>query len=271
MNEVFDIKRLWKLMQYEVVNYIPNFFKSLLVFASVIAAVWIFSLTVDLPVLPNGRAELVTMLFTVSIVLSPFIVYKDMNNRKKGYIYAMIPASTLEKLLSMTLISVLVVPVLSYVMLTGTDLILWMLSNMGIGSFHEMDFYNPFADTLAMVTYDEDLLACSLPILDGLLYFFGLISYTMMFNTIFRKNKVMKTILFNMSMIFAFIILTAMLVNMTSPEFWEDLFRPLAEFLENKSVAEQCSWLINVGRCLNVLFSALFLTITYFRIKRVNY
>ena len=38
MNETFDIKRFGKLLQYEVVNYIPNFFKSLLIFASVIAA-----------------------------------------------------------------------------------------------------------------------------------------------------------------------------------------------------------------------------------------
>ena len=100
MNEIFDIKRLWKLLQYEVVNYIPNFFKSLLIFASVIAAVWIFSLTVDFDILPYSRVALVTVLFTLAIILSPFIVYKDINNRKKGYIYAMIPASTLEKLLS---------------------------------------------------------------------------------------------------------------------------------------------------------------------------
>ena len=31
MNEIFDIKRLGKLVKYEVTNYIPNFFKSLLI------------------------------------------------------------------------------------------------------------------------------------------------------------------------------------------------------------------------------------------------
>ena len=36
MNEVFDIKRFGKLVQYEVVNYMPRFFKSLLIFASII-------------------------------------------------------------------------------------------------------------------------------------------------------------------------------------------------------------------------------------------
>ena len=155
MNEVFDIKRLWKLMQYEVVNYIPNFFKSLLIFSSVIAATWIFSLTVDFAVLPEGRDKLVATLFTLAVILSPFIVYKDMNNRKKGYIYAMIPASTLEKLLSMVVLCVVVVPVLSYAMLTATDLLLWLFTKIGMGSFYSMEFYNPFTETFAPQVYDD--------------------------------------------------------------------------------------------------------------------
>ena len=83
MNETFDIKRLGRLIKYEVINYIPNFFKSLLIFASVIAAVWIFSLTIDFNVCPHSRAGLVNVLFVLAIVLSPFIVYKDMKGRKR--------------------------------------------------------------------------------------------------------------------------------------------------------------------------------------------
>ena len=139
MNETFDIRRLGTLLRYEIVNYIPHFFKSLLIFASVIAAVWIFSLTIDAPIMQFGRAELVRALFILAIILSPFIIYKDMNNRKKGYIYAMIPASTLEKLLSMTVLCVAIVPLLTYAVLTGTDLLLWLLSKVGIGSFLYME------------------------------------------------------------------------------------------------------------------------------------
>ena len=59
MNETFDIKRLGRLIKYEVTNYIPNYFKSLLIFASVIAAVWIFSLTVDFDVCPHSSFLLI--------------------------------------------------------------------------------------------------------------------------------------------------------------------------------------------------------------------
>ena len=269
MNEVFDIKRLGRLIKYEVINYIPNFFKSLLIFASVIAAVWIFSLTVDFNVCPHSRAGLVNALFVLAIVLSPFIVYKDMNDRKKGYIYAMIPASTLEKLLSMIVLCVVIVPLLAYAVLTATDLLLWLLSKVGIGPFLHMEFYNPF--TAVKLVDDEYLLPHIYPVFDSIIYFVNLIAYTIMFNTIFRKNKVLKTILFNMAMSFAFVILTAVVVNVTTPEFWEDMFEGLVEWLDEKTDVELFGYMMTTVRCLTILMSMAFLSITYFRIKKVNY
>jgi hypothetical protein len=126
MNEVFDIKRLGKLVQYEVVNYMPRFFRTLLILASIIVATWLLSFTLSFEILDYDRSLLVKTLFTLAIVISPFIVYKDMNNRKKGYFYAMIPASTLEKLFSMVILCVVIVPLLTYAVLTGVDLLLWL-------------------------------------------------------------------------------------------------------------------------------------------------
>ena len=269
MNEIFDIKRLGRLIKYEVINYIPNFFKSLLIFASVIAAVWIFSLTVDHNVCPHSRDALVGTLFILAIVLSPFIVYKDMNDRKKGYIYAMIPASTLEKLLSMIVLCVVIVPLLAYTVLTATDLLLWLLSKVGIGSFLHMEFYNPFT-TIKFVD-DEYLQPCVYPVFDSIIYLVNLIVYSIMFNTIFRKNKVMKTILFNIAISFAFVILTAVIANITTPEFWEDMFEGLVEWLDEKTDVELFGYLMTTVRCLTILMSMAFLSITYFRIKKVNY
>ena len=268
MNDTFDIKRLGRLIKYEVTNYIPNFFKSLLIFASVIAAVWIFSLTFDSDG-PHSRDALVGTLFILAIVLSPFIVYKDMNNRKKGYIYAMIPASTLEKLLSMIVLCVVIVPLLAYAVLTATDLLLWLLSKVGIGPFLHMEFYNPF--TTVKFVDDEDLLPHIYPVFDSIIYFVNIIAYTIMFNTIFRKNKVLKTILFNISITFALVILIALIVNITTPEFWENLLSPFVEWLDKKTDVELFGYVMTAVRCLTVLMSMAFLSITYFRIKKVNY
>ena len=270
MNEIFDIKRLGRLIKYEATNYIPNFFKSLLIFASVIAAVWIFSLTVESAVCPHSRDALVGTLFILAIVLSPFIVYKDMNNRKKGYIYAMIPASTLEKLLSMIVLCVVIVPLLAYAVLTATDMLLWLLSKVGIGTFLHMEFYNPFT-TVEFVDLKGYLLPYIYPVFDSIIYFVNLIAYSIMFNTIFRKNKVLKTILFNIAISFALVILTAVIANITTPEFWEDMFGGLIEWLDEKTDVELFGYVMTTVRCLTILMSMAFLSITYFRIKKVNY
>ena len=267
MNETFDIKRLGKLLRYEVVNYIPNFFKSIIIFASVIAAVWILSLVMDIDFMSAGRQGLVAMLFTLAVALSPFIIYKDMNNRKKGYLYAMIPASTLEKLVSMVLLCMVVVPVLSYAVLAGTDLLLWLLTKTGIGSFYGIAFFNPFSEDVVRFADLEN----PYQVLDGILYYVNIVAYTIMFNAIFRKNKVLKTILFNISMSFAFVILVAAVANMTTPEFWENLFTPFIEWADGKTDVEMFSYMMIVVRCLCLLFSSLFLVISYFRIKKVNY
>jgi hypothetical protein len=92
-----------------------------------------------------------------------------------------------------------------------------------------------------------------------------------MFNTIFRRNKVLKTILFNISMTFAFVILTAVVVNVTTPEFWEDMFEGVVEWLDEKTDVELFGYMMTTVRCLTILMSVAFLSITYFRIKKVNY
>lgn len=269
MNEVFDIKRLGKLVQYEVVNYMPRFFRTLLILASIIVATWLLSFTLSFEILDYDRSLLVKTLFTLAIVISPFIVYKDMNNRKKGYFYAMIPASTLEKLLSMLVLCLVIVPLLTYAVLTGTDLLLWLLSKVGIGSFLHIEFYNPF--THVNLVDDEYLQPYIYPVFDSIIYFVNIVAYTIMFNAIFRKNKVLKTILFNISMTFVLVILTAVIANITTPEFWENTFEGVVEWIEGKTDVELFAYIMTACRCLTILLSIAFLSITYFRIKKVNY
>lgn len=269
MNEVFDFTRLWKLMKYEVVNYIPRFFRSLLIFASVLVAVWIFSLSIDIDVMSFGRKGLIGVLFIFAVALSPYIIYKDMNNRKKGYMYAMIPASTLEKLISMFAICVICVPVLTWAVLTATDAFLWMLSNIGIGSFESISLYNPFNDSF-LVVFNRELGDFS-NVLDSILYILSIVAMTMMFNTIFRKNKVLKTVLFNIGVSFALIMLMATFANAVSTEFWDNLGEDIAPLLENRTAEEIISFWMAFWRFVGLLLISAYLTITYFRIKRVNY
>ena len=267
MNEVFDIKRFGKLVQYEVMNYMPRFFKSLLIFASIIFAMWMLSVTMDSDMLAASRAHLVQFLFTLAVMLAPFIVYKDINNRKKGYMYAMIPASTFEKLLSMIVLCVVVVQCLSYVVLQATDILLWLLSQAGIGSFVHLDIYNPFADNWGTITLKNgDIGEFGLPLLDSFLSTEVPIFYAMMFNVIFRKNKVLKTVLFNMALAFVSVVLITMLFDTDFIDNAWDMLRNCFDSEEGFIIFWLVFWRISA-----LLFGFLYLVITYFRIKKVNY
>lgn len=266
MNERFDINRFWKLVQYEAANYLPNFLKILLIFASVIAGEWMMSLTAGGALVSYSREWLVAFLFKLAIALSPFIIYQNMNNRKKGYIYAMIPASTLEKMLSMILLCAVAVPVLSYAVLTCADLLLWLISKVGIGSFTEIDFYNPFLGEMAQISYNGNMLLRPFAAFDNILYFAFIISYSLMFNTIFRNKKILKAVLFNMAAMFTIIVLLSILIE-AIPGFGEGFF----ERLDTMTDMVLLKRILLIYRSVCILLIALFLWVTYSRIKKVNY
>ena len=266
MNERFDTNRYWKLVQYEAVNYLPNFLKILLIFASVVAGEWIMSLTASGTFVSYSRVWLVAFLFKLAVALSPFIIYKNMNNRKKGYLYAMIPASTLEKMLSMVLLCVVVVPVLSYAVLTCADVLLWLISKVGIGSFTEIELYNPFVGEMAHITYNGNMLLKPFAAFDNILYFVCIISYSLMFNTIFRNKKILKAVLFNISALFAIIVLLSILME-AIPGFGDGFF----EKLDSMSDMVLLKRILLIYRCSCILLTALFLWVTCSRIKKVNY
>lgn len=258
MNEVFSATRMWKLLRYEVVNYMPRFFKVVLILASVLVAFWLFCLVS--PDIYNfcgySRCGFIEAFFTVAVVLSPFIIYKDMNNRKKGYMYAMIPASTLEKLFSMIVVCLVAVPLVAYVALTATDLLLYLLSNLGIGKFSNIEFYNPFADYIGPMQLAYNNVGVSdMLFLDILLSILTPVVPSMMFNTIFRKNKILKTILFNITVGFFFMIAIVQVEN-NMPQLWESLYN---------FFTPECA------RVWSIVLVSVCLAITYYRIKKVNY
>lgn len=262
MNEIFDFGRFCKLFAYECRNYLPRYMKGLIVFSAFIVAAWMLTLTTEETM--SDRSEYICVLYSFAVFLSPFFVYKHINDRKRGYSYAMIPASMLEKLLSMVIVSVFVVPVAVYVSLTLTDAALYGLSCMGIGQFTGLVLYNPFESPFSL-----DIL--TVPVRNVILATAVSISSAIMFNAIFRKNKIIKTVLFNMAVLFLFLILVTSVVSFVSPGFWYDLSLDIESFFSAYTEEEVIALYNNLTTLWYILVIGVFLTITYFRIKRVNY
>ena len=260
MNEIFDIQRLGKLFVYEVTNYLPRFFKSLIIASGVLVAVWLLSLVATVDIMDYGREELINSLYFFMLLLSPYIIYKDMNNRKKGYMYAMIPASTLEKLISMLLVCCTVVPAVVYLSLTLTDVVLYVFSQLGVGTFENIAFSHPFYAVSDSMSWFDNVIGvlCS-------------VTTAMMFNSIYRKNKIFKTVLFNITVIFSISIIAILVYNVISPEFVERISNWFGDLFYSFSVEQIESMAIWIMRLSYLVWIAVTLGITYYRIKKVNY
>lgn len=268
MNDTFEFGRFAKLLKYECVNYLPNYMKGMVVFASFLVAAWLFTIASKLSF--ESRAPFMTVLFYFAVCLSPYFVYKDMNNRKKGYTYAMLPASTLEKLLSMIVVCVIVVPVMVYLALSVTDVLLYALSCAGAGHFTGLEFCSPFTVELEEGWGDAELAQ----LFDTKLIVLSCvenIAVFMMFNSIFRKHKIIKTLLFSMAVQFIFQIVIIFLALWIPESTWEEWGRWLVEYFRDMTGEEALSIIYDVMFTSNVIAMAIVLTITYFRIKRVNY
>ncbi|MBR3616638.1 MAG: hypothetical protein IKL56_08485 [Bacteroidaceae bacterium] len=273
MNDIFDFGRFGKLFVYECRNYLPRYIKGMVVFASFLVAAWLFTIASEYPF--DSRTNFITVLFFFAIFLSPYFVYKEMNNRKKGYFYAMLPASTFEKLLSMTLVSVVVVPAVVYLSLSVTDVLLYALSCAGAGYFTGLEFCNPFnlltdVDIVNLKWNFGDELAALFSGKHIVLWCVMNISVVMMFNSIFRKHKIIKTLLFNMAVQFLFQI-AVIFFAVWFPEATERFADWVEHFLTDYTPGELLTMIDNTVLLVNTLVTVVALTITYFRIKRVNY
>ena len=260
MNETFDIQRLGKLFVYEVTNYLPRFFKSLMIASGVLVAVWLLSLVATVDIMDYGREELINSLYFLMLLLSPYIIYKDMNNRKKGYMYAMIPASTLEKLISMLLVCGTVVPAVAYLSLTLTDVVLYVFSQLGVGTFENIAFSHPFYAVSDSMSWFDNVIGV-----------ISSVTTAMMFNSIFRKNKIFKTVLFNIIVVFSLTIIVLLINNIISPEFVERVSNWFADFFYSFPAERLESLAMWTLRLFYIVWIATTLGITYYRIKKVNY
>lgn len=251
MNEIFNISRFAKLVRYECMNYLPRHIKAMPVYSGLVVLFWLFVWFWDIEVPTRGL--LMAMIFFLALMLTPYIVYGDFNNRKKGVCYAMLPASVLEKFLSMFLMCVIVTPLMTYAGITLTDALLHLLSLAGVGTFTDFEIYNPFTYYIFV------------DLLDGfqmLLVIISVASYSMMFNALFRRFKIVKSILVHivLSTIMQFV---SFIITLLRPS---EVFGALIG-----DDPESEAFFYSAGICFSILSIALMQAIVYLRIRKVNY
>lgn len=257
MSDTFDFSRFGKLFAYECRNYVPYYTKALITFSCIVFSIWVTSAVFDGSLDFEFRQAFLIMLFNVSLFIAPFIPYYNINDRKKGYAYAMMPASTLEKYISMLLVCMIVLPLLTYITLSLSDYFFYLVSSCGIGGFYEAGIFNPFPAS----SLSDSEVALNMGGTNYLLLFYMIpVAYSMMFNVLFRKAKIIKAILVQMAVGFTAMIVSFSVMLNVDRETMETIGDVIFRFGIDGVVNFWC-----------VLLLAFPLWVTYRRIKNVNY
>lgn len=264
MKKIININRVGKLIKKDLSE---NLRKIVVIISTMIIttiAVWLLTVILkgNSATGTTERLHFIRALTFVSLFITPFILYGFINHKFHGVNYTLIPATVLEKLISIFIVSSVIVPVVIFcgAIVTDTVLALATPSTYKGYLFASSGILSNSGSTIVKVFGS-----------------FFLISSTALYgNLLFRKNKMLMTILsvigINMLLMVVMIILIKSGLD-------------LSEWIKNYSVnnggqvvitmGKPSGILVDVNRTLNIIFfilipSALY-TASYFRLKRIRF
>ena len=103
MNNTLDFNRLVKVIKHDGASFAQNLGLALIILWSIPVVMWLFSSLTP----SNGhfdtfsRISIIGTLGTILLIMAPARLYKYCNDSRQGIGYAMMPASSLEKFISM--------------------------------------------------------------------------------------------------------------------------------------------------------------------------
>ncbi len=263
----FELNRFNKVVVRDLHNTYSLFGMSMLIIMLIPAFVWIMGLAVQDDVVEVwNRRNFISMAVYLTAAISSMKIYNSCNLVGKGNYFAMLPASLCEKFSSMMLYCFVVSPLVVFVGSVAVDTILTLLP---FGPYKEYLWQIP--DWLRNVnTLDGNISGFGYFVLMAI-KIFGVASLFMLANTIFKKNKFIKTILWLMVIVFALILIIAPIMNHIDwPNYW-DLVIKIGEWLKIKS-QEQLAHLFYWSQIfLDTLLTFIFSFITYRRLKKMQY
>ncbi|MCL2098486.1 MAG: hypothetical protein FWH23_07000 [Bacteroidales bacterium] len=184
MNNTFSYHRFLLMLRKEAADLRPQFIKILLISFG-IGLIIFFFINYSFGISGNSSFEIVrfvigALVVVCNILFAPFILYKRFNYRTTGVNHFMLPASQLEKWLSMFFYCLIVTPLLSIAALTLADLCL-------------LPVY-PLAGTT--LWFSDDSVSHIFAFMPTVNFFIYILIYQSLFffcNIWFQRSKVQKT------------------------------------------------------------------------------
>ena len=242
MNNKFDFKRFKQVVAEDWRLYFRRFGITLTVWACLPIVIWITSLVFEIDVAPEVRFGFILAFIAATVMTVPAHVYGKVNLSRDGVSFAMLPATSSEKFLSMVLFCSIVTPLFCFLGAWLVDTLLTLLPFGGFKAFVEpFDLEYPVHNTLV-----------------GAMLFFTESSLFMLGNMVFKKRKTGKT--------FAWILLILFVLTLIIQiPFIMDGLDYISEHLTNPYAAywSGIAFLLVLTTCFNLL--------TYRKIKNQKY
>lgn len=239
MSNIFSFERFLKVLKYDLVMRVPAigiFFLVLLILPHVLHQMMDFG-----DVFPMGqRLDLYGVMCVFVVFFAPFKIYTAFRGKQELGSYLMLPASTLEKFVSMVIVSLVLVPVSFVLCCYLLDAILCLLFSGQYGSF---------------VTVDYMLL------LRGADAMFALTGAAILGNTLFKKGAPGKTLLCIIILIFLWLMVIAGYI-------FDNLFEDGnvdAEVLEMRG-----KMMVNISMIAYSAGAILFYILAWWRIRKIQ-
>ena len=284
MNNKFDWNRFCKVVNKDFRNMWPMFGTTMIILAALPFAVWLFMAVIagsDVSMPPDIRLLMIEGVAYLAAIMAPSRMYRTWNLRNEGIYYAMLPASKLEKYISALLFSLIICPLGVYLGSMVLDIFLTILP---FGHWKEWIWQCKlgFPFTLDISSMLSEF-ATSDPSADSfrLLYFgtlynvgcwLGYIGTVLMFvftSTLFKKHKVLQTILwlYVINFVLSIILIPVFMFIFGHSDFMEWVYN-LTEAMSGRQMA---NWFFGLCIGFDVLLIALFGWLSWHRLKRMAY
>ena len=263
-NNFFQFNRFARLFLKDARGLWPHYGLSMLILSLIpTMAVWLCGYSISgsyADISPDMRRSLIFYFVFLVACIAPSRLYRSCNLPQEGIYFAMLPASTFEKYLSMLLYCLFICPLLAFCVMTAVDS---LLSLLPFGPYHQYLW-----DSNSQVSFVN--VGSFHPPLISLCGFFAYLFHVLIFlftATIFKRHKVTKTFLWLVLITFAISIIGAQVFS----HFAQDILNWLDGFETTLSDDEVLGFVCNIVAAVNAAFSALLLWWTYYRLKHMKY
>ena len=226
MSNTFDFNRFGKVISLDVKRYVSQFGLTFLILSAMPIVLWLFSLAFGFTMPCVARFAITSITVWLSAILVPAKAFGHINLQRDGVSFAMLPASNIEKFLSIAILCILT-PIAVMACSYGIDSLLTLLPWGGFDKFVSggvMQSINYYLISIAAYGDDVEETKSIISLFDHIaaneeLYMFVSALFTvglfLLGNSLFKTHKTAKTLalMIGMSYVASMVMQVFMLSN----------------------------------------------------------